>query len=136
MDLGIKGRRAIVCASSKGLGRACAVALANEGVHVTLTARGAEAPRNTSTLQSTIGCAHANWVGWRDDERWQPRQRFRRNDASGATQAEPIALHERIDRGANEGAKRGVDRHRWRGADPRREVADIIAAKFVRLQLD
>ena len=29
MDLGIKGRRAIVCASSKGLGRACAMALAN-----------------------------------------------------------------------------------------------------------
>src|SRR6266478_3510101 len=44
VDLGIKGRRAIVCASSKGLGRACAMALANEGVHVTLTARGAEAP--------------------------------------------------------------------------------------------
>ncbi len=43
MDLGIKGRRALVCASSKGLGRACAIALANEGVHVTLTARGAEA---------------------------------------------------------------------------------------------
>ena len=43
MDLGINGRRAIVCASSKGLGRACAMQLANEGVHVTLTARGAEA---------------------------------------------------------------------------------------------
>ncbi len=42
MDLGIKGRRALVCASSKGLGRACAAALAAEGVHVTLTARGAE----------------------------------------------------------------------------------------------
>ena len=48
MDLGIKGRRAIVCASSKGLGRACAIALANEGVHVTLTARGAEALKNTA----------------------------------------------------------------------------------------
>ena len=45
MDLGIKGRRAIVCASSKGLGRACAIALANEGVHVTLTGvRGGLAP--------------------------------------------------------------------------------------------
>ena len=42
MDLGIKGRRALVCASSKGLGRACAAALAAEGVHVTMTARGAE----------------------------------------------------------------------------------------------
>ncbi len=43
MDLGIKGRRALVCASSKGLGHACAAALAAEGVHVTMTARGAEA---------------------------------------------------------------------------------------------
>jgi 3-oxoacyl-[acyl-carrier protein] reductase len=43
VDLGIKGRRAIVCASSKGLGSACAMALAHEGVHVTITARGAEA---------------------------------------------------------------------------------------------
>jgi 3-oxoacyl-[acyl-carrier protein] reductase len=32
VDLGIKGRRAIVCASSRGLGRACAEALAAEGV--------------------------------------------------------------------------------------------------------
>ncbi len=48
VDLGIKGRRAIVCASSKGLGRACAIALANEGVHVTLTARGAEALKQTA----------------------------------------------------------------------------------------
>src|SRR6201996_26341 len=48
MDLGIKGRRAIVCASSKGLGRACAMALANEGVHVTLTARGGEALKKTA----------------------------------------------------------------------------------------
>jgi 3-oxoacyl-[acyl-carrier protein] reductase len=48
VDLGIKDRRAIVCASSKGLGRACAMALANEGVHVTLTARGAEALKKTA----------------------------------------------------------------------------------------
>jgi len=48
VDLGIKGRRAIVCASSKGLGRACAMALADEGVHVTLTARGAEALKKTA----------------------------------------------------------------------------------------
>ena len=48
MDLGIKGRRALVCASSKGLGRASAMALALEGVHVTLTARGAEALAKTA----------------------------------------------------------------------------------------
>lgn len=43
MDLGIAGRTAIVCASSRGLGRACAGALAREGVHVTLNGRNAEA---------------------------------------------------------------------------------------------
>lgn len=41
MDLGIAGRSALVCAASKGLGRACAVALAQEGVNVTIVARGA-----------------------------------------------------------------------------------------------
>lgn len=39
MDLDIRGRQAIVCASSKGLGRACAEALAHEGVHLTLNGR-------------------------------------------------------------------------------------------------
>jgi len=43
MDLGIKGRRAIVCASSKGLGRACAHSLAREGAEIVMVARGAEA---------------------------------------------------------------------------------------------
>jgi 3-oxoacyl-[acyl-carrier protein] reductase len=42
MDLGIKGRRALVCASSKGLGRGCAAALAEAGVDLVLNARGAE----------------------------------------------------------------------------------------------
>jgi 3-oxoacyl-[acyl-carrier protein] reductase len=41
MDLGIKGRNAIVCASSKGLGKGCAVALAEAGVNVTLNGRDA-----------------------------------------------------------------------------------------------
>lgn len=39
MDLGISGRRALVCASSRGLGKACAMALAREGVDVTIIAR-------------------------------------------------------------------------------------------------
>jgi len=39
MDFGIAGKRAIVCAASKGLGRGCAEALAREGVHVTIAAR-------------------------------------------------------------------------------------------------
>ncbi|WP_459614830.1 SDR family oxidoreductase [Bordetella sp. 2513F-2] len=40
MDLGIRGRRALVCASSKGLGYACAMALAREGAVLTMAARG------------------------------------------------------------------------------------------------
>lgn len=39
MDLGLTGRTALICAASKGLGRACAEALAVEGVAVTITAR-------------------------------------------------------------------------------------------------
>jgi len=39
MDLGISGRKAIVCASSKGLGRACAMTLAKNGVDVVLNGR-------------------------------------------------------------------------------------------------
>ena len=42
MDLGIAGRQAIICAASQGLGRACAIALAREGVHVVINARNAE----------------------------------------------------------------------------------------------
>ncbi|GHF47212.1 SDR family oxidoreductase [Seohaeicola zhoushanensis] len=43
MDLGIAGKRALVCASSKGLGLGCAEALAAEGVNLVMNARGAEA---------------------------------------------------------------------------------------------
>ncbi len=43
MDLGIRGKRALVCASSKGLGLGCAAALAEAGVHLVMNARGAEA---------------------------------------------------------------------------------------------
>ena len=43
MDLGISGKWALVCGASKGLGFGCALALAREGVHVVIVARGAEA---------------------------------------------------------------------------------------------
>ena len=48
MDLGIKGKSAIVCAASKGLGRACAWSLAREGVNLTICTRGAEALEQTA----------------------------------------------------------------------------------------
>ncbi len=43
MDFGIRGRRALVCGASRGLGRGCAEALAAEGVDVTIVARTREA---------------------------------------------------------------------------------------------
>ncbi len=43
MDLGIHGKRALVCASSKGLGLGCAQALAEAGVDLVMNARGADA---------------------------------------------------------------------------------------------
>jgi 3-oxoacyl-[acyl-carrier protein] reductase len=39
MDLGIRGRKALLSGSSRGLGKACALALAQEGVDITLVAR-------------------------------------------------------------------------------------------------
>jgi len=55
MDLGIAGRRALVCASSKGLGRGCAEALAEAGVDLVMNARGAEALESTA---EAIRAAH------------------------------------------------------------------------------
>ena len=48
MELGIAGRKAIVCAASKGLGRACAHSLAREGVEVTIIARNEAVLRQTA----------------------------------------------------------------------------------------
>jgi 3-oxoacyl-[acyl-carrier protein] reductase len=43
VDLGIRGRKAIVCGASRGLGRACASALAREGADITIVARHGDA---------------------------------------------------------------------------------------------
>src|SRR5689334_11601607 len=48
MDLGIRGKTAIVCAASKGLGKGCAESLAREGVNLVITARGKDALEQTA----------------------------------------------------------------------------------------
>ena len=48
MDLGIRGKKALVCAASKGLGRGCAVALAEAGADLVICARGVEALEATA----------------------------------------------------------------------------------------
>ena len=55
MDLGIRGKRALVCASSRGLGRGCAEALAAAGVDLVLNARGSESLAQTA---AAIRAAH------------------------------------------------------------------------------
>jgi 3-oxoacyl-[acyl-carrier protein] reductase len=58
MDLGIRGKTAIVCAASKGLGRGCADALAAAGVDLVINARGAEALEATAAeLRALHGVA-------------------------------------------------------------------------------
>ena len=56
MDLGIKGKKALVCASSKGLGLGCAEALAAAGVNLVMNARGEEALEAAAArLRETYG---------------------------------------------------------------------------------
>ena len=64
MDLGIRGKSAIVCGASKGLGRGCAEALARDGVNLVINARGREAleatadeiRRSTGVKVTTVAC--------------------------------------------------------------------------------
>lgn len=49
MDLGLEGKTAIVCASSRGLGKACAMALAREGVRVVVNGTDAERAAQTAS---------------------------------------------------------------------------------------
>lgn len=55
MDLGIKGKKAIVCASSRGLGKGCALALANAGVDLTINGRDAEITKATADELMALG---------------------------------------------------------------------------------
>jgi 3-oxoacyl-[acyl-carrier protein] reductase len=59
MDLGIAGRKAIVCASTQGLGLACAEALLREGCEVYINGRDAE---RTARIAEQLGADHATSV--------------------------------------------------------------------------
>jgi 3-oxoacyl-[acyl-carrier protein] reductase len=62
MDLKIAGRKAIICASSKGLGKACAVALASEGVDVWISARGQETLEAAAAEINAMGKGRATAI--------------------------------------------------------------------------
>ncbi len=62
MDLGIAGKKALVCGASAGLGLACAQALVREGVHVVIVAR-TEAPlRQAAEDLRALHAGHVDWV--------------------------------------------------------------------------
>ena len=64
MDLGIRGRTALVCAASKGLGKGCAFALAQEGAQLFITARGREALEATAEeIRKATGTKVTTLVG-------------------------------------------------------------------------
>ena len=62
MDLGIAGKKALVCGASAGLGFACAQALVREGVEVVIVAR-TEAPlREAALALRALGAGAVHWV--------------------------------------------------------------------------
>ncbi len=64
MDLGIRGKKAIVCASSKGLGRGCAMALAEAGCDLVVNARNAELLAQTAAgIREKFGVAVTEIAG-------------------------------------------------------------------------
>ena len=70
MDLGISGRTAILLASSRGLGRACAESLAREGVHLVLNGRSADdVEKAAADIRSTHGVSAVAVVGDVSDPR-------------------------------------------------------------------
>ncbi|MES0029531.1 SDR family oxidoreductase [Mesorhizobium sp. M0040] len=64
MDLGIRGKKAIVCASSKGLGRGCAMALAEAGCDLVVNGRNADVLAKTAAeLREKFGVKVTEIVG-------------------------------------------------------------------------
>jgi 3-oxoacyl-[acyl-carrier protein] reductase len=62
MDLGLAGKTAIVCASSRGLGKACAASLVREGCSVIVNGRDAESLQATVTELASLGRADVSGV--------------------------------------------------------------------------
>jgi len=62
MDLNISGKSAIICASSKGLGKACALALAKEGVNVWISGRNQDSLEKTSAEIASVSGKKVNSV--------------------------------------------------------------------------
>ena len=135
MDLGIAGRRALVCAASKGLGRGCAEALARAGCEVTIIARTEDALRAAA---AEIGAAAGCDVAWVACDITTPKGR----DKALAACPQPDILVNNAG-GPPPGDFRDWDRAAWiRALDAnmltpieliKATVDDMIARKFGRI---
>ncbi len=82
MDLGIAGKTALVCASSKGLGKGCAMALAREGVAITMTARTSETLEAAAAeIRDATGATVTTVAGDITTQEGRKRHRGYRRDA-------------------------------------------------------
>ena len=62
MDLGLQGKTAIITAASKGIGRACALALAREGAKIAICARGkAQLEKSADEIRRLTGAMGADF---------------------------------------------------------------------------
>ena len=84
MDLGIAGRKAIVCASSRGLGKACARALAEAGCEVVINGR--DAKKLEAAAAEIASATGAKVIAGRGRRRHARR-------AEGAVRRLPAARH-------------------------------------------
>ena len=62
MDLGIAGKKALVCGASAGLGYACAQALVRDGVHVVIVARTEGPLVDAAARLAAVGGGQVDWV--------------------------------------------------------------------------
>ena len=118
MDLGIAGKKALVCASSQGLGYACATALAQEGVLVTLNGRTEEKlAKAAATLQEKVGIEVSYVVGdLTTDE-------GRAAIVAGCPDADILINN---NKGPKPGTFQDWDRDRWMGAIEGNMLAPIF----------
>src|SRR6266481_2088127 len=90
MDLGLSGKKAIVCAASKGLGRACALSLAREGVAVTITTEAGRAAALAACPEPDILVNNAGGPPPGDFREWSRDDWIRALDANMLTPIELI----------------------------------------------
>ena len=126
MDLMLKGKVAIVGGASKGLGRACAQALAEEGVNVTMCSRSQpDLEKAAQEIRDATGIDVLAFAGDLEQARDHPRARRRHGRALRA----PRHPRQQLRRPA---ARVRARRHRRAVGDRRAALAAVLRAHVAR----